>query len=112
MFDKIIEFTLKYEGGYVNDPDDPGGETRFGISKRSYPNVDIKNLTIEEAKKIYKRDYYDAVDFGIMDEKTKNALFDTAVNCGVGTARKFYTASPKRGSYAGWSGLIFLYTRR
>jgi len=54
MFEEIIEFTLKYEGGYVNDPDDPRGETNFGISKRTYPNVDIKNLAREEVMEIYE----------------------------------------------------------
>ena len=44
-FDDIIEVVLHHEGGYVNDPDDPGGETNFGIAKRSHPDVDIKNLT-------------------------------------------------------------------
>ncbi len=44
-----------HEGGYTNDPRDPGGETNWGISKRAYPNLDIKNLAMEEAKRIYKR---------------------------------------------------------
>ena len=42
-FDEIIEVVLHHEGGYVNDPKDPGGETNFGIAKRSHPDVDIKN---------------------------------------------------------------------
>ena len=49
-FDEIIEITLHHEGGYVHDPKDLGGETNFGIAKRFYPDVDIKNLTKEEAK--------------------------------------------------------------
>ena len=52
-FEEIIESVLKHEGGYVNDPHDRGGETNFGITKKFYPNVDIKNLTKEQAKKIY-----------------------------------------------------------
>ena len=48
------------EGGYVNDPNDPGGETNYGISKRSYPEVDIKNFSLGDAITIYKRDYWDA----------------------------------------------------
>jgi lysozyme family protein len=47
MFDKAIEIILKHEGGYVNDPDDPGGETKFGITKRNYPTLNIKSLTVE-----------------------------------------------------------------
>ena len=58
-FDEIIDITLKHEGGYVHDPKDLGGETNFGIAKRFYPDVDIKNLTKEEAKEIYKKDYWD-----------------------------------------------------
>lgn len=46
------------EGGYVNRPDDPGGETKFGISKRSYPHLDIAALTLEDAQAIYHRDYW------------------------------------------------------
>ena len=58
-FDEIIEITLHHEGGYVHDPKDLGGETNFGIAKRFYPDVDIKNLTKEGAKDIYKKDYWD-----------------------------------------------------
>lgn len=57
-FDKAFQFVLKWEGGYVNDPDDPGGETKYGISKRAYPDLDIKNLTVEQAKEIYFYDYW------------------------------------------------------
>lgn len=46
------------EGGYVNDPDDPGGETNFGISKRSYPQLDIKTLQIDKAIDIYYHDFW------------------------------------------------------
>ena len=58
-FDEIIEVVLEHEGGYVNDPKDPGGETNFGIAKRSHPDVDIKNLTKEGDKEIYKEVYWD-----------------------------------------------------
>ncbi len=58
-FEKAMTFIFKWEGGYVNDGNDPGGETNFGISKRAYPNLDIKNLTKDEAKQIYYRDYWE-----------------------------------------------------
>ena len=58
-FDEIIEITLEHEGGYVHDPKDLGGETNFGIAKRFYPDVDIKKSYKEEAKEIYKKDYWD-----------------------------------------------------
>lgn len=47
------------EGGYVNDPDDPGGMTKYGISQRAHPDVDIKNLTIDGAKEIYRLEYWE-----------------------------------------------------
>ena len=50
-FDRVIDIVLAHEGGYSNDSVDPGGETNFGISKRQYPDVNIKNLTVENAKK-------------------------------------------------------------
>ena len=56
-FYQEIKHVLKREGGYVNDPDDPGGETKYGISKRAHPDVDIASLTPESAAEIYK-DYY------------------------------------------------------
>ncbi|AUR82803.1 glycoside hydrolase family 108 protein [Vibrio atlanticus] len=51
---------LRADGGYVNDPLDAGGETKFGISKRAFPNVDIKNLTIDKAVRIYHTNYWKA----------------------------------------------------
>jgi lysozyme family protein len=51
-FDKALSFVLSWEGGYSNDPDDPGGETNFGISKRSYPNENIKDMTKERASEL------------------------------------------------------------
>ena len=58
-FAKAIAFTLQREGGHVNDPDDPGGETNFGLSKRAYPYLDIAGLTLDQATHIYRRDYWD-----------------------------------------------------
>jgi len=88
-FSKAIEKVLVNEGGYINDPNDKGGETKFGISKRAYPHIDIKNLTTDEAKAIYKKDYWDKIKG---DEMQSDAIayeiFDTAVNMGVRTASK------------------------
>ena len=50
-FDEIIEIVLEHEGGYVNDPDDAGGETKYGIAKRWYPDVDIKILPKNKLRK-------------------------------------------------------------
>ena len=88
-FNEAIEKTLVNEGGYVFDKDDAGGETKFGISKRSYPDVDIKNLTTDEAKAIYKKDYWNKLKADdIASQKVAFELFDTAVNMGVKTASK------------------------
>jgi lysozyme family protein len=79
-FELAITATLKNEGGYVDNPSDPGGETNFGISKRSYPDVDIKNLTEEEASAIYLRDFwkFDGID----NQMLANKVFDMSVNMG------------------------------
>lgn len=86
MFDKAVELILKHEGGYVNDPRDPGGETKYGISKRSYPNVDIKNLTIEQAKSIYKKDFWDKLRCDELSFEVAVILFDMGVNSGISRA--------------------------
>ena len=81
-FDEIIEIVLEHEGGYVNDPDDPGGETNFGIAKRSHPDVDIKNLTKEGAKEIYKSEYWDKNKVEKLPERLQHIYFDMCVNQG------------------------------
>lgn len=85
-FDLSIDTILKHEGGYVNNPTDPGGETNFGISKRSYPNVDIATLTIEKAKEIYRKDFwfYDEIESQVIATK----IFDIAVNMGAMPAHR------------------------
>jgi len=87
-FNDIIEKVLKHEGGYVNDPKDLGGETKFGITKRFYPDIDIKNLTKEEAKEIYKNDYWDKNRVESLPEELWYIFFDMCINMGRGTAVK------------------------
>ena len=87
-FDEIIEVVLHHEGGYVNDPDDPGGETNFGIAKRSHPDVDIANLTKEGAKEIYKEHYWDRNKVESLSEDLRHIYFDMCVNQGRGRAVK------------------------
>ncbi len=77
-WEKAISFVLKWEGGYSNDPYDSGGETKYGISKRSYPNLDIKNLTLEQAKEIYKRNYWDKIDGDNLPYPRDIIMMDTA----------------------------------
>jgi len=85
-WDTAIEFVLKMEGGHVNDPDDPGGETRYGISKRRYPHLDIKNLTLLEAKRIYRHDFWDPCKCDDLPREFAISLFDMAVNMGISKA--------------------------
>lgn len=88
-FDVFFEKLMKYEGGYVNDPKDPGGETKYGISKRAYPNLDIKNLTDSAARLIYFVDYYNPLHIGeFKEEKTAWQVFDFGVNAGIGRSAR------------------------
>ena len=87
-FNEIIEHVLEKEGGYVNDPTDFCGETKYGITKRFYPDIDIKNLTKEQAKEIYKRDYWDKNRVDELPEQLRHIFFDMCVNQGRGTAVK------------------------
>jgi len=87
-FDQIIDKVLNHEGGYVNDPTDPGGETKYGISKKAYPNVDIKNLSLEDAKAIYKKDYWDKTKTDSIPSQLRYIYFDMCINMGQRTAVK------------------------
>lgn len=87
-FNKAIDFVLSSEGGYVNDPRDPGGETNFGISKRAFPNLDIKNLTRDQAKKIYFDKYWIKSGCDKLSWPLNLVVMDTAVNCGVERAKE------------------------
>lgn len=81
-FDEAIGFVLENEGGYADNPDDPGGETRYGISKRAYPDIDIKNLTVAQAEQIYERDYWNPLWASIDTQDIATKLLDLVVNLG------------------------------
>ena len=85
-FDIAFDRLMGNEGGYVNNTADPGGETRWGISKRSYPALDIKNLTREQAKDIYRRDFWQRASMDQYDPALAFQVFDAAVNHGIETA--------------------------
>lgn len=85
-FAQAIEYVLGNEGGYSNDPHDPGGETNFGISKRSYPHLDIKTLTREDAITIYERDYW--IFGGLSSQRIATKIFDEYVNSGHHSIRQ------------------------
>jgi lysozyme family protein len=85
-FAEAFEKLLGHEGGYVNHRADPGGETKFGISKRSYPHEDIKNMTVERAREIYQRDYWGPAGCDCLPDALRLQVFDMAVNSGVSRA--------------------------
>jgi len=96
VFDTLIQNVLANEGGYSNpSPDvDPGGETNWGISKRAYPNVDIKNLTREQAIEIYRTDFWERIHGDELPPLVAYQALDFAVNSGVDTAvRKLQAAA-------------------
>jgi len=82
-FSHALDRVLFREGGYVNDPLDLGGETKFGISKKAYPWLDIANLSLEDARAIYKRDYWDKLRLDeLQHAEIAEKIFDVAVNMG------------------------------
>lgn len=64
IFEAVEKYIVTVEGGYIRDIDDPGGATKYGISQRAYPDLDVVNLTIDQAYKIYERDYWDRYHIG------------------------------------------------
>ena len=87
-FIDAVEFVLSREGGYVNHPNDPGGETNLGISKRSYPKEDIAGMTRKRAAFLYHRDYWIPNRCEEMPRDVALPLFDFAVNAPARSARK------------------------
>lgn len=96
-FDEAFEKLIGHEGGYVNNPRDPGGETKYGISKRSYPNENIANLTLERAKEIYKKDFWKED----VPEEMKYSFFDAAVNSGSVRAKEWLRNSKSVAEFNG-----------
>lgn len=89
-FEKAFLNLIHEEGGYVDNPHDKGGETKYGISKRSYPDVDIKNLTLNQAKAIYKKDFWDVIKGDdLRSDEVACEVLEQAVNMGSRTAVSF-----------------------
>jgi lysozyme family protein len=93
-FEKCFENTVMLEGGYSDHPYDSGGKTKYGITESVAKSNgylgDMKDLTLEFAKKIYKKDYWDANRLDELNNfDIKAEIFDTGVNCGIKTAAKF-----------------------
>lgn len=88
-FDDAFDRLLGSEGGYVNNPQDPGGETKWGISKRSYPTLNIKDLTRDEAKAIYRTNFWNRIHADELPDGVAFQTFDFAVNSGIETAIRY-----------------------
>lgn len=99
-FEKAVAIVLKNEGGYTWNKSDPGGETNYGISKRSYPNEDIKNLTVNRAKEIYYNDFWTKCNiYKIESDSIAFRLFDLSVNVGCAGAAKIASRGLKAIGY-------------
>ena len=96
-FDKCLALLLAHEGGYVNHPQDPGGMTNLGVTKRVWEEwtgheVDekqMRTLTPELVAPLYKRKYWDAIRGDELVSGVDYCVFDVAVNSGPGRAIKF-----------------------
>ena len=95
--DSLIDDIIKREGGYVNDPDDHGGPTKYGVTLktlrawRDNPHLgagDVENLTVDEARKIYRRDYFEGPGFAQLPMALWPFVTDAAVHHGVDGAIK------------------------
>lgn len=90
-FDDAFQRTIGHEGVYSTDRGDPGNYTpdgvfkgtKYGISARSYPSLDIENLTLEKAKQIYRLEYWDKPKIGLLPARIAIQVFDGAVNSGT-----------------------------
>lgn len=88
-FDLAVKPLMVAEGGYSNSATDSGGETKFGISKRSYPELDIPNLTPEVASAILKRDFWNFYNIGsINNQNIANRVFLLFINTDPADAAK------------------------
>jgi len=96
-FDASFARIIKSEGGYVNDPADRGGETNLGVTigawgaylNRAIQPGEMKALTVDTVKPFYKQMYWDKVKGDDLPVGVDYAIFDFAVNAGVGRAAKF-----------------------
>ncbi len=95
-FNDCLNRLLKDEGGYTNNPPDPGGPTNFGITlvdyqkyiKRSGTADDVRRMDVNDAKRIYKSKYWDALDCDSLSSGVDYTVFDYGVNSGLGRPRK------------------------
>tara|TARA_R110001592_G_scaffold35521_8_gene120854 strand:+ start:139 stop:651 length:513 start_codon:yes stop_codon:yes gene_type:complete len=95
-YDKCLETILHHEGGYVNHPEDPGGETNMGVTKRVYDDFggtkDMKDLEFDDVAPIYKQNYWDRVKGDHLPIGLDLCVFDFGVNAGTGRSAKYLQA--------------------
>lgn len=99
-FDQAFERLIGHEGGFSKDPNDPGNwtggrvgvgrllGTKFGIAANTYPDLDIEALTLEQAKAIYRRDWWDKINADALDPAIVYQVWDFAINAGMGNAKR------------------------
>lgn len=101
-FKQALKFVLKWEGGYVNNPNDKGGATNKGITQNTYnswlksqgkASKDVRNITDNEAEQIYYKNYWLAAGCDKMSKDFALLAFDTAVNMGVSRVQEFLKAA-------------------
>lgn len=85
-FEYALAFVLRMEGGDSDHPADSGGHTRYGISKNSHPDVDVPNLTLAQAREIYRADYWAPLQCDLLPRALAVVVFDCGVNQGVKVA--------------------------
>ena len=92
-YDKCLKTILHHEGGYVNHPKDPGGETNLGVTKRVYQEhggtKDMKDLLVEDVAPIYKKGYWDKMKGDDLPGGLDLCVFDFGVNAGPGRSAKY-----------------------
>jgi lysozyme family protein len=96
-FDTCLAHVLASEGGFVNNPKDPGGITNLGCTKTTWEifvghpvsEADMRNLTKDDVKPLYKRKYWDQVSGDLLPAGLDYAVFDAAINSGPGRAAKW-----------------------
>lgn len=96
-YDTCLNFVFQYEGGYVNDPRDPGGPTNRGITQATLSHelgrqatiADVKNLSRETAASIYRKKYWNAIGGDMLPPGVDLLAFDICVNSGVGRSNQW-----------------------
>jgi len=105
-FQKALKLVLKYEGGYVNDPDDPGGPTNKGVTQKVYDKYrrgqhkavkSVRDIPQEEVEDIYFKNYWLKGKCNKLPDKIAVVHFDTCVNTGIKQASKFLQRSVEAG---------------